>query len=202
MPFATSSFLFLVVRPGALVASLLLVAMLFATSSFLFLVVWPGAPSSFLLLVAMPFATILFLVVRPEEPLVASLLLVAMPFATSSFLFLVVWPGAPSSFLLLVAMPFATILFLVVRPEEPLVASLLLVAMPGAPRVNPWRYHVLHMCRAEEGCLCVQGGVLGPLNMRLSLLNILGFGSCQFEVALLVPLPVSFFWKNLRIKLS
>ena len=31
--------------------------------------------------------------------LVASLLLVAMPFAPSSFLFLVVWPGAPSSIL-------------------------------------------------------------------------------------------------------
>ena len=104
MPFATSSFLFLVVRP------LLLVAMPFATTSFLFLVVRP------LLLVAMPFATssFLFLVVRP-------LLLVAMPFATSSFLFLVVRP------LLLVAMPFATssFLFLVVRP-------LLLVAMPFA----------------------------------------------------------------------
>ena len=73
----------------------------FLTSSFLFLVVRPGAPSSFLLLVAMPFATssFLFLVVRPEEPLVASLLLVAMPFATSSFLFLVVGPGAPSSVL-------------------------------------------------------------------------------------------------------
>ena len=45
MPFAPSSFLFLVVRPGA-VASMLLVAMPFALSSFLFLVVRPGAPSS------------------------------------------------------------------------------------------------------------------------------------------------------------
>ena len=33
------------------------------------------------------------------EPLVASLPLVAMPFAPSSFLLLVVWPGAPSSVL-------------------------------------------------------------------------------------------------------
>ena len=48
MPFAPNSFLLLVVRPGALVASLLLVAMPFAPSSFLFLVVRPGAPSSVL----------------------------------------------------------------------------------------------------------------------------------------------------------
>ena len=69
------------------------------------------------------------------------------PCVTSSFLSLVVWPGAPSSvlapssdarspssFLLLVAMPGApsSFLFLVVWPE-PLVASLLLVGMPGAP---------------------------------------------------------------------
>ena len=47
MPFATSSFLLLVVRPGVL-ASLLLVAMPFATSSFLLLVVRPGATSSVL----------------------------------------------------------------------------------------------------------------------------------------------------------
>ena len=43
MPFAPSSFLFLVVRPGVLLASLLLVAMPFAPSSVLFLVVRPGA---------------------------------------------------------------------------------------------------------------------------------------------------------------
>ena len=46
MPFVPSSFLFLVVWPGPLVASLLLVAMPFVPSSFLFLVVCPGAPSS------------------------------------------------------------------------------------------------------------------------------------------------------------
>ena len=45
MPFVTSSFLLLVVRPGApLVASLVLVAMPFVTGSFLLLVVRPGAP--------------------------------------------------------------------------------------------------------------------------------------------------------------
>ena len=43
MPFAPSSFLLPVTSSDAL-----------ATSSFLFLVVRPGAPSSFLLLVAMP----------------------------------------------------------------------------------------------------------------------------------------------------
>ena len=48
MPGAPSSFLFLAVRPGALVASLVLVAMPGAPSSFLFLVVRPGAPSSVL----------------------------------------------------------------------------------------------------------------------------------------------------------
>ena len=47
MPLAPSSFL-LLVRPGALVASLLLVAMPLAASSFLLLVVRPGAPSSVL----------------------------------------------------------------------------------------------------------------------------------------------------------
>ena len=50
---------------------------------------------------------------QPSSPAsVASLLLVAMPFVPSSFLLLVVRPGAPS---------------------EPLVASLLLVVRPGAP---------------------------------------------------------------------
>ena len=75
MPFVTSSFLFLVVRPGTLVASLLLAAMPFV-----------GAPQVVsLLLVAMLFVTtsFLFLVVRPEVPLVASLLLVAIPFVTN-----------------------------------------------------------------------------------------------------------------------
>ena len=48
MPGAPSSFLFVVVLPGALVASLLLVAMSGAPGSFLFLVVRPGAPSSVL----------------------------------------------------------------------------------------------------------------------------------------------------------
>ena len=48
MPFVPSSFLLLAVWPGALVASLLLVAMPFVPSSFLLLVVWPGAPSSVL----------------------------------------------------------------------------------------------------------------------------------------------------------
>ena len=48
MLFAPSSFLLLVVRPGAPVASLFLVPMLFAPSSFLLLVVPPGAPSSVL----------------------------------------------------------------------------------------------------------------------------------------------------------
>ena len=37
------------------------------------------------------------LVAMPGAPLVASLLLVAMPFVASSFLLLVVRPGAPSS---------------------------------------------------------------------------------------------------------
>ena len=47
MSFATSSFLFLLVRPGAtIVASMLLVAMPFATSSFLFRLVRPGATNS------------------------------------------------------------------------------------------------------------------------------------------------------------
>ena len=46
MPGAPSSYLFMVVRPGALAASLLLVAMPEAPSSYLFLVVRPGAPSS------------------------------------------------------------------------------------------------------------------------------------------------------------
>ena len=46
MHVATSSFLFLVVGPGAPSSVLLLVAMHLATSSFLFLVVGPGAPSS------------------------------------------------------------------------------------------------------------------------------------------------------------
>ena len=53
MPFVPSSFLLLVVRPGAtsiigqelLVSSLLLVAMPFVPSSFLLLVVRPGATS-------------------------------------------------------------------------------------------------------------------------------------------------------------
>ena len=46
-----------------------------------------------------------------------SLLLVAMPFVTSSFLFLVVRPGATSSVLATKAMPFVpgTFVFLVVR---------------------------------------------------------------------------------------
>ena len=48
MPFVTSSFVFLVVRPGATSSALLLVAMPFVTSSFLFPVVRPGANSSVL----------------------------------------------------------------------------------------------------------------------------------------------------------
>ena len=47
----------------------------------------------------------LFLVVMPGATS-SFLLLVAMPFVTCSFLFLAVVPGATSSFLLLVAMPF------------------------------------------------------------------------------------------------
>ena len=42
---------------------------------------------------------LVILVVRPGGPLVASLLLVAMPFAPSSFLLLVVRPGAPTGVL-------------------------------------------------------------------------------------------------------
>ena len=49
MPFATSSFLLLLVMPRAPSSVLaLLVAMPFATSSFLLLLVMPGAPSSVL----------------------------------------------------------------------------------------------------------------------------------------------------------
>ena len=48
MPFATSSFLLLLVMPGAPSSVLALVAMPFATSSFLSLLVMPGAPSSVL----------------------------------------------------------------------------------------------------------------------------------------------------------
>ena len=48
MPCAPSSFLLLVEMPGALVASLLLVAMPCAPSSFLLLVEMPGATSSVL----------------------------------------------------------------------------------------------------------------------------------------------------------
>ena len=48
MSFAPSSFLFLVAMPGAVVASLLLLALSFAPSSFLFLVAVPGAPSTVL----------------------------------------------------------------------------------------------------------------------------------------------------------
>ena len=62
----------------------------------------------------------------PFEPLVASLLLV-----------LVAMPGAPSSFL-----------FLVVRPGA-LVASLLLVAMPGAP--SSFLFLDLFWCRLVKG---------------------------------------------------
>ena len=50
--------------------------------------------------------------------------------APSSFLFLVVRPGAPSG--VLAPSSDASFLFLV-EGQEPLVASLLLVAMPGAP---------------------------------------------------------------------
>ena len=55
----------------------------------------------YLFLVAMPFvpSSFLFLVVRPGAPIVASFFLVAMPFVPSSCLFLVVRPGAPSSVL-------------------------------------------------------------------------------------------------------
>ena len=65
----------------------------FAPSSYLLLVVRPGAPSSDapLLLVA------ICLVVRPGAPSSDALCSVAMPFAPSSYLLLVVRPGAPSS---------------------------------------------------------------------------------------------------------
>ena len=59
-----------------------------------------------------------------------------MPGAPSSFLLLVVRPGEPLvAFVFLVAMPGApsSFLLLVVRPGEPLVAFVFLVAMPGAP---------------------------------------------------------------------
>ena len=55
MPFVPSSFLLLVVMPGATSSVLLLIAMPFVPSSFLLLVVMPGATSSVLLLIAMPF---------------------------------------------------------------------------------------------------------------------------------------------------
>ena len=58
-----------------------------------------------------------------QEPVEASLLLLAMPGAPSSFLFLVVRPGASKSFLA----PSSDALL-------PLVASLLQVARPGARR--------------------------------------------------------------------
>ena len=48
MPFVTSSFLFLVVRPGATSIVLAPSSEPFVTGSFLFLVVRPGAPSSVL----------------------------------------------------------------------------------------------------------------------------------------------------------
>ena len=50
MPFAPSSFLFLVVRPGATSSVLTLSSNALAPSSFLFLVVRPGATSSVLTL--------------------------------------------------------------------------------------------------------------------------------------------------------
>ena len=77
MPFVPSSFLSLVVWPGAPSSVLApFVAMPFAPSSFLSLVVRPGAPSSVLApFVAMPFAPSSFLsLVDGQEPLVASLL--------------------------------------------------------------------------------------------------------------------------------
>ena len=57
----------------------------------------------------------------PKQDLLVTSSVVLHP---SSFLFLVVMPGATSSFLLLIAN------LLLVRPGAPLVASLLLVAMP------------------------------------------------------------------------
>ena len=75
---------------------------LLVTSSYLLLVVRPGASSSVLApsSKALVTSSYLLLVVRPgQELLVASLLLVAMPFVPSSFLLLLVWPGATSSVL-------------------------------------------------------------------------------------------------------
>ena len=66
-----------------------------APSSFLFLVVRPGAPSS----VLAPSSDATSCTQQQGQEPVASLLLVAMPGAPSGFLFLVVRPGAPSSVL-------------------------------------------------------------------------------------------------------
>ena len=58
MRFVTSSFLLLLVMPGAATSYWLLVAMAFVTSSFLLLLVMPGATSRYLLLAAMLFALV------------------------------------------------------------------------------------------------------------------------------------------------
>ena len=141
----TSSFLFLVVWPGATSSFLLLVAKPFVTSSFLFLVVRPGATSCFLLLVAMPFfsSSFLFLVVRTGATS-SFLFLVVRPEATSSFLLLVVTLGATSSFLILVGVPGAATVhgrkIQTLLPENSKLVSLPECFGKWTKQIKPWQH--------------------------------------------------------------
>ena len=74
MPFAPSSFVFLVVMPGATSSILATRSDALAPSSFVFLVVMPGATSSILATRsdALAPSSFVFLVLRPGATLVAS----------------------------------------------------------------------------------------------------------------------------------